>query len=135
MKRKSICCTSYLRKHISYDCYIWYTCVKWWYLQVFFSLFQILILWFVGRGGGKKGKKWSKMRINSVCRDQYLRNHNHVIFIYGTSFVVLMYKMTISLGFFSYFQNFDFLGYQGGGGGQMAKNSPKFMISICSTQV
>ena len=56
------------------------------------------------------------MRINSVCRDQYLRNHNHVIFIYGTSFVVLMYKMTISLGFFSYFQNFDFLDYQGGGG-------------------
>ena len=79
---------------------------------MFFSLFQILILWFVGRG-----------------------DHNHVIFIYGTSFVVLMYKMTISLGFFSYFQNFDFLGYQGGGGGEMAKKIPKFMISICSTQV
>ena len=29
---------SYLRKHITYDCNTLYTCVKWWHLQVLFSL-------------------------------------------------------------------------------------------------
>ena len=31
-KKKSLCCSWYLRNHISYDCHLWCTCVKWWYL-------------------------------------------------------------------------------------------------------
>ena len=37
---KKSCLTSYLRNCTSYDCGFWYTCVKWWYLQQFFSFFQ-----------------------------------------------------------------------------------------------
>ena len=42
MTKNYVWCTSYLRNHISYDCHLWYTSVKWWwcYLQVFFSFFQ-----------------------------------------------------------------------------------------------
>ena len=28
-KKKSVCCSWCLRNHISYDCHLWYTCVKW----------------------------------------------------------------------------------------------------------
>ena len=44
-QRKSVCHTSYLRNHTSYDCHLWYTCVKWWYLQACFHFFKILIFW------------------------------------------------------------------------------------------
>ena len=37
---KKFCRASYLRNHTSYDCHLWYTCVKWWYLKVFLSFFQ-----------------------------------------------------------------------------------------------
>ena len=37
---KKFCLTLYLRNFTSYDCSFWYTCVKWWYLQQFFSFFQ-----------------------------------------------------------------------------------------------
>ena len=37
---KKFCLTSYLRNCTSYDCGFWYTCVKWWYLQQIFSVFQ-----------------------------------------------------------------------------------------------
>ena len=38
----------YLRNSIAYDHDFWYTCVKWWYLQVvFFQFFKILISWVV----------------------------------------------------------------------------------------
>ena len=37
---KKFCLTLYLRNCTSYDCGFWYTCVKWWYLQQFFSFFQ-----------------------------------------------------------------------------------------------
>ena len=35
----SVCCTPYLRNHTSYDCNVWYTYVKWWYLQQIFPFF------------------------------------------------------------------------------------------------
>ena len=42
-----------------YDHYFWYTCVKWWHLQMLFSfLFKILIFWVVR--GGQKGKKMTQ---------------------------------------------------------------------------
>ena len=37
-----ISCTPYLRT-LTYDGHLWYMSVKWWYLQAFFSFFQILI--------------------------------------------------------------------------------------------
>ena len=40
MTKNYISCTLYLRNHTSYDCHLWYTCVKWWYLQAFFSFLQ-----------------------------------------------------------------------------------------------
>ena len=66
--------------HISGTIYhmivIYGTCVRWWYLQVFFfscfENFDSLGCW--GQEV-KKGKKWSKMRKNSVCCAWYFRNH------------------------------------------------------------
>ena len=32
MTKNYVHCAPYLRNHTSYDCHLWYTCVKWWYL-------------------------------------------------------------------------------------------------------
>ena len=77
-KKNPVWCTSYLRNHISYDCHLLYTCVKWWYLQCFFHFVKVFILWVVrGRrkGGGERAKTGPKMRKNCVCCALYLRNH------------------------------------------------------------
>ena len=50
----SFCHAPYLRNHISSDHNFWYTYVKWWYLQVFFSFCQNL--YFLG-SWGVKGQK------------------------------------------------------------------------------
>ena len=42
---KQVFLTRYLRNCTSYGCSIWYTCVKWWYLQeFFFYFFKIVII-------------------------------------------------------------------------------------------
>ena len=46
-------CTLYLRNHISYDCHLWYICVKWRYLQVCVCVFVFFFFifwkfWFMG---------------------------------------------------------------------------------------
>ena len=54
MTKNSVCCTSYLRNHASYNCNWCYTCVKWLYLQVVFPFYQnfsFLCCW------GVKGQK------------------------------------------------------------------------------
>ena len=64
-----VCLTSYLRNHISYDCDLWYTCVKWWYLQHFFSFFQNFDFWVFmagALGGGERGKMTSHYQFQSV---------------------------------------------------------------------
>ena len=38
--KNCVCQAPYFRNHTSYDCYLWYTCVKWYCLQVVFSFFQ-----------------------------------------------------------------------------------------------
>ena len=68
----SVCCVPYLRNRISSNHNFWYTCVKWWYLKVFFLYFEILIFWAVRkgkkRGGGVKGEKNSpKWKIRITC--------------------------------------------------------------------
>ena len=50
----SIFCAPYLGKHTSCDHNFWYTCVKRWYIQVFFHFYKILIFWVIR---GVKGKK------------------------------------------------------------------------------
>ena len=81
--KKSVCCTQYLRNHISYDHHLWYTSVKWWYLHaclLFFSKF-----WFSKLLGGEMAKKWSKMTKNYVYRAQYLRNQTYDHHLWYTS--------------------------------------------------
>ena len=69
--QKILCCIPYLRKHTSYDCDFWYTCVKWWHFQMLFSFFLNFDFLIVR---GVKCKKWPKMRKNSICLTPYLRN-------------------------------------------------------------
>ena len=38
--KKSVFCAPNLRNHAWYDCHLWYTSVKWWFLLVIFSFFQ-----------------------------------------------------------------------------------------------
>ena len=56
-KKKKLCLTRYLRNCTSYDCGFWYTCVKWWYLQQFFSSYSNFWLLRVLRGVGVGVKK------------------------------------------------------------------------------
>ena len=71
-QQKIVCHTPYLRNHSSYDCNLWYTFVKW-YVQGFFFFFSTFR--FFGLLVGWKGKKWSKLARNSVCRAPFVRNH------------------------------------------------------------
>ena len=60
----------YLKNLTLYDCDFWCTCVKWWYLQKFFSFSKILIF---GVFKGIKGKNDLKLPI-SVCFALFFRN-------------------------------------------------------------
>ena len=74
--------SSYLRNSIAYDHGFWYTCVKWYYLQVFFSFFKMWFSRLLGGGkSAKNGQKWQK--ILSVALHISVNMH-HVIVIYGT---------------------------------------------------
>ena len=74
-KKNYICHVPYLRNSIVYDHDFWYTCVKWWYLLMIFSFFQILIFLFVRGGGGVKVQEMANMTINPVCHIPCLRDH------------------------------------------------------------
>ena len=65
------------QNHASYDCHLWYACVKLYHLQVFnFHFFKILIFWVAGDGGGGGGKggKTCPKKKKIRCAP-YLRNH------------------------------------------------------------
>ena len=68
-----ICHASYLRNSIGYDHDFWYTFVKWWYLEGFFSFFwNFFIFWAVRRVKGQKIAQ--KMKSNNyICHLPYLR--------------------------------------------------------------
>ena len=95
---KKICHASYLRKHTSYDFYLWYTCIKSCYQNCNF-----LGCW--GNKRTKNGLKWEK--IQSVTLHSSGTIH-HMIFIY--EFKV---QMIISPGnfFSSFFKNIYFPGF------------------------
>ena len=103
MTKNSIRHAPYLRNHTSYDCHLWYTCVKWQDLQALFSFFQNFD--FLGCYGVKvqkmvqNGKKLWPSR--SISQEPYTK---------WLSFIVHMCKMIIFPEVFSFFQNFDFSG-------------------------
>ena len=106
--QKFVCHVSYLRNHASYDCHLCYICVKLWYLQVCVFFFSFLKkLWFSGflGGGGKRAKKLV-LNDKKFCLSHSRSKEPYIIWF---SFIVHMCKMVISLGFFSFFHNFDFL--------------------------
>ena len=72
---KKFCPTPFLRNHTSYDCHLWYTSVKWWYLHCFFHFFRLLLWW--------KDKKWPKVTKNSVTLHISGTIH-HMIVLCGT---------------------------------------------------
>ena len=108
----------YLRNSIAYEHNFWYTCVKWWYLQVFFFFFRNFDFW-----GCKWGKRWPKMMKNSVAL-HISGTIDHAIFI--LSFMVQLCKMMIFQVIFSIFSKFWFSGLLGGEKGKkwskMTKN-------------
>ena len=115
MTKKCVCHTPYLRKHTSYDCGFWYTCFKWWYLQMFSSLFQNFDFQVVrGCKKAKNGPSFQKIvsvSVSSVSQELHLK---------WLCFLVHMCKMMISPAiFFSFFRNFDFLVFREGGGGDV----------------
>ena len=104
-----ICHAPYLRNSIGYDRDFWYTCVKWWYLEGFFSFFfHFFIFWAVR---GVKGQKIAqKMKSNNYIRHlPYLRKS--LAYDIWSWFLVHLCKMMI---FFPFFWNFEFLDCYGG---------------------
>ena len=107
---------------LSYDCHLWCKCVKWQYLQVFFTNFKILIFQAVR---GLKGHKMTKI---SVCYTLYFRNHISYDIYLGYT---IMYERIISPCIvFIFLFKFWFLessvggaGGWGVGGGKRTKNS------------
>ena len=97
----------YPKNSIAYDHEFWYTCVKWWYLQVFFFFFfYIFIFWAVR---GVKGQKWPKMT-KKICLLQLISQEPYIIWLW---FMVHLCKIMMALAFFfllSFFQNFNSLG-------------------------
>ena len=78
--KNSVCRAQYHRNHKSYDCHLWYKCVKWYYLQVF--CFSPLKFEFYRLSGGWKSKKWRKMT-NFLAVAPCIAKP-YMVFIYGT---------------------------------------------------
>ena len=53
---------------VTYDAHLWND-------NIFRRFFHFSKFWFFGSIVGWKGKKWSRMTKNAVCRAPYLRNH------------------------------------------------------------
>ena len=111
---------SYLRNSIAYNPNFWYTCVEWWYLQVFFSGFQILIFWVL------RGVKEQKMVQNNkkFCPSHSVSQEPYIIWL---SFMLHLCKMIISPGNFSFSQDFDFWVVSEVKGQRMIQNDKKVL--------
>ena len=123
MTKNYVCHASYLRNLTSCDCHLWYTCVKSWYLQVFFfNFFKILIFWVV-RWLKRQKMVWNDKKfclLHSISQEPY---------IIWLSFMVHMCKMIISPDCFFIFSKFWFFWLLEG---NSAKNGPKWQ-KILST--
>ena len=102
--RLSICCTPYLKNCISSGHNFWYTYVKWWYFQAFFSFFQNFD--FLGCWGvkGQKIVQYDK----ELCLSHSVSQEPYIIYCdfwymcvkwWYTQQIVSFFKILI-LGFF-----------------------------------
>ena len=128
MTKNSVRHTSHLRNHVSYDCHLWCTCVKYNISIRFFQFFKFLIFWVVS------GAKVLKMvqNDNKLCPSHSISQEPYIIWL---SFMVHLCKMIISpAGSFSFFQDFDSPGvflilkfdFPGCPVAERAKNCPKW---------
>ena len=124
MIKHAVCYAPYIRNHTSYDRHLWHTSLKWWYLQVFFYFFQILIFQVVSQVKSEKLTQNDK----KFCLSCSMSQEPYIIW---SSLVIRKCKMIISLGFsfifFFFFFNFDFLGCWGG---ERAKNGLKWQKTV-----
>ena len=112
----------YLRNSIAYDHGFWYTFVKWWYLQVFFSVFSKF--WFFGLLGGKSTKM-----VQKLCLPHFISQEPYIIWF---SFMLHICKMIIPPGIFFYFHFFKTLIFwvvSGVKGQKIVQNDKKFCPS------
>ena len=87
LRKKSVCCTPYLSSHRSYNFYLWYKCVYWYYLHEFLSFF------------------FKKFHLLCLISQK--------LYIIWSSFVVHKCKMIICAGAFFIFSKFWFFGLFG----------------------
>ena len=129
-----------LTKSIACDHDFWNTCIKWWYLQMFFFFLNFVIFSFLGGKRAKHSQRWLK---KSVCCSWYLRNH----ISYDCHLWYTCVNDNISRTFFHFFKIFIFWIVRGVKGQKISQNDKKFylsclmyqkpyiMIVICGTQV
>ena len=123
MTKNSLCRAPYLWKHTSYDCHLWYTSVKWWYLLVFFSFFQNF-----GFSGcewckvAKNDPKWQEILSHSISQEAY---------IIWSWFLVHRCTMKKSPKTFSISSKFWFSGLLEGSKGKKWLNMTKNSVSVC----
>ena len=108
----------YLRNSIAYDHGFWYTCVKWWYLQVFFLLI-FSFFWLLGQKIAQDDKK--------ICLFYWISQEPYIIWL---SFMVHKCKMIISPGFFLFFSKFWIFGFLGGSNGKKWPKMTKKLVSL-----
>ena len=100
-----ICHLPYLTNSITYDHDLWYTCVKWWYLQDFFSFF--LKFSFFRLLGGKNSPKSKATILPVTCHTSGAVKH--MIMIFGT----FLLNDDISRCFFNCFEFLIFWAVRG----------------------
>ena len=101
---------------------IWsYTCIKWWYLEVFFSFFKILIFWVV------RGLKVEKIAQNE--KQQYIHHapyfRNSIAYDHDFWDTCVEWYLQV---LFSFFQNLIFGIFSEVKGQKMAQNDKKLCL-------
>ena len=117
--RLSIFCSPYLRNCTSCDHKFWYTFVKWWYLQAFFSFFQnfdFVVCWVKRQKVVQNDKKFRLWCIIS----------QEPCIIWFSWYMCVKWYYLVSLGVFSIFSKFWFSRLLRGAGNKRAKNSAKW---------
>ena len=101
------------KAYIIYDCDFWYTCIKWWHLQMLFSFLQNFDFLggeeVMGDRRAKNGLKWQ----NILSLTPYLRNRTS----YHCSFRGTYVKWLYLQQFFRFFKILIFGDFRGAGVG------------------
>ena len=99
------------KAYIIYDCDFWYTCIKWWHLQMLFSFLQnfdfLVGEEVMGDRRAKNGLKWQ----NILSLTPYLRNRTS----YHCSFRGTYVKWLYLQQFFRFFKILIFGDFRGAG--------------------